>query len=479
MAEQLVRELGNLLPLDEESLGQMVHNAQQLPSHGAIAEYWLGLLGESPGALDFITHFTSDSSARSCQSRPVSRPVSTPQSTPTRSLSLATRSQNANVNTTTSTSKNARGGTTTSELLDEPVEKLCKQSAKREKQRRVDNLKDLESILNQLDSQAEGSGGSKCDCQATRHALFEVVPNCLNCGKIICVKEGLSPCSFCGHKLVSSEEKASIVQYLETERSSLEDVKPKEVVEKKKNKKNKVTLASGAGVNLWKQQEALFKKLDAEKSRRAEEQKRKREEAKQVEEQDQELKFYANQQSQDPDLMNAQANLENLLSFQANSAERTKIIDQASDFELPTGSNLNIWSSGVEKALQLKKQQKQLRKQEKKEDALRGRGKKVLDITIGRDGKAVMREVKAVEESDSEDDEIDRMVKDIEQQKKKKNEQDFQAVWDYKKDQNKWERPQYSGESASETSDKKTYHWGRVQQAQPTSGDLEELVAAI
>jgi hypothetical protein len=35
----------------------------------------------------------------------------------------------------------------------------------------------------------------KCDCQAVEHAL---VGNCRSCGKIICVQEGVGPCSFCG-----------------------------------------------------------------------------------------------------------------------------------------------------------------------------------------------------------------------------------------------------------------------------------------
>jgi hypothetical protein len=34
-----------------------------------------------------------------------------------------------------------------------------------------------------------------CACQAVEHAL---VGNCRSCGKIICVQEGLGPCSFCG-----------------------------------------------------------------------------------------------------------------------------------------------------------------------------------------------------------------------------------------------------------------------------------------
>jgi hypothetical protein len=52
-----------------------------------------------------------------------------------------------------------------------------------------------------------------------------------------------------------------------------------------------------------------------------------------------------------------------LLSYQAENARRTHIIDEAADFETPT-SGLSMWSSPVERAAQLKRQQKVLREQE-------------------------------------------------------------------------------------------------------------------
>lgn len=52
-----------------------------------------------------------------------------------------------------------------------------------------------------------------------------------------------------------------------------------------------------------------------------------------------------------------------LLSYQAENARRTHIIDEAADFETPT-SGLSQWSSPIERAAQLKRQQKVLREQE-------------------------------------------------------------------------------------------------------------------
>jgi len=45
---------------------------------------------------------------------------------------------------------------------------------------------------------------SKCNCQATKHALIN---NCLSCGKVVCQKEGSGPCLFCGELVCTKEEK--------------------------------------------------------------------------------------------------------------------------------------------------------------------------------------------------------------------------------------------------------------------------------
>ncbi|CAM9022111.1 unnamed protein product [Wickerhamomyces anomalus] len=439
-----IKDLKDLLPIDDESLGQMVDNALSLASQTAITEYWLGLLGESPDALDFIGKFTSrltkpsaptqkpkfqsvertPSPSGSNSGRNVKNPWNQPVAEKQKLINKPRLAKNVN--------------TTTSQLLDKPQEKPSKQSAKRDKQRKVDNLKDLDEILKQL----EISDGINTD------------------------EKSRLPCSFCGKELISSQEKQQIISMLKNEKNQLESPsKTPEPPLVAKTKKKKITVGSGAGVNLWTQQEALFKKLEAEDLKRAELQKKLQKEAKEREEQNRELDFYNSQKGIDPDLLNAQKNLENLLNFQANSAERTKIIDQASDFEIPTGSNLNMWSSSVEKALQLKKQQKQMRKLEKKQKELTGRG----------------------EDHDSEDDEADEEIKkleqDLQQTKDKKNEEAFQNVWDFEKDKSKWSKPTYTGtevqdEGSTKDDELKSSKWERVQLPGET-GDLEEILVGL
>ncbi|KAH3678333.1 hypothetical protein WICMUC_001566 [Wickerhamomyces mucosus] len=464
---QLIKKLGELLPLDEESLQQILTNAQQLSTHSRISEYWLGLLGESPDALDFVTDFTTKNVKKqpTYNTKPPQRLSYTSSQIPKPQRIIPTNAWNQPTfqksisNNKPRLSNNVNS--TTSQLLDKPVEKKSKSSAKREKQKRVDNLKDLDAILTNLEIQNYDEN-SVCDCRATIHPLFEVAPNCLNCGKIICVKEGLRPCSFCGEELISDEEKAQIIMVLEAERANLQETNVHPFKEPAVTRKpKKITISSGAGVNLWKQQDKIFEKLEKDNEERAKLKEQKEKEEKEIEEQNLELQYYESQKDQDQDLIKAKRNLENLLNFQANGAERTKIIDQASDFELPTGSNLNIWSSGVEKALQLKKQQRQLRRQEKKEKELTGRGKRVVDITIGKDGKAILRETidkrssesspylvdHLSEDEEDEDQDIVKLEEDLKKKKEFKAEEDFKAVWDYEKDASKWESPRYTSEN--------------------------------
>ncbi|CCH45535.1 hypothetical protein BN7_5117 [Wickerhamomyces ciferrii] len=500
-----VKDLRDLLPIDDDSLGQMVDNALALPSQSAITEYWLGLLGEAPDALTFIENFTTKLTApvepkpSPKPSKPQFKPVANTPSRPPSGRNDKNPwnqpvAEKNKLNNKPRLSKNV--SSTTSQLLDKPQEKPSKQSAKREKQRKVDNLNDLDEILKQLEvedsNNIDPSAKVVCNCMATRHPLFEAAPNCLNCGKIICVKEGYRPCSFCGHEIISLEEKLQIIQVLRGEKLQLESPSrtPEPQSSNEKQKKKKITLSSGAGVNLWNQQDALFKKLEAEDLKKAALAKKQAEESKKLKEQDEELSYYSNQKGIDPDLLKAQKNLENLLNFQANSAERTKIIDQASDFEIPTGSNLNIWSSSVEKALQLKKQQKQMRKMEKKQKELDGRGKKVMEMVIGKDGKVIMKERKIDHEPEDSEDELDneeiaKLEKDIQSKKNQSSEEASKNIYDYEKEIAKWEKPKYQGtESSNETVETKATEslekakWDRIQLG-GDSKNIEDMLVVI
>lgn len=79
-------------------------------------------------------------------------------------------------------------------------------------------------------------------------------------------------------------------------------------------------------------------------------------------------------------LEQANERLSNLLQYQATAAERTKIIDNASDFELP--GITNKWATPAERALQLKKQQKELSRVIARNAKRNGRGRRVVSIDL-------------------------------------------------------------------------------------------------
>lgn len=203
---------------------------------------------------------------------------------------------------------------------------------------KVDSLADINAAISQLEvSSATLKNRTRCDCMAMRHGLFNLAPNCLYCGKIICQKEGLGPCTACGKPLMDAEQVSQITSVLKSE---------KELITASMGKKAKQR--AGIPVNDFEQQQNTRANLEK-----------------------------ANEQ------------LEKLLNFQDTGAQRTKIIDQVSDFEIST--NLSKWASPEEQAQQLKQQQRQLRKAQLEQEARSGRGKKSVTLSI-RGGKVYMEE---------------------------------------------------------------------------------------
>ncbi|TKA69859.1 hypothetical protein B0A55_08918, partial [Friedmanniomyces simplex] len=80
-------------------------------------------------------------------------------------------------------------------------------------------LSDLDSAIRSLEIQTNPALSSsaaedekrKCNCMATRHPILDIAPNCLNCGKIICVKQGLGPCTFCSTPLLSADDISKVL----------------------------------------------------------------------------------------------------------------------------------------------------------------------------------------------------------------------------------------------------------------------------
>ncbi|GAB7359895.1 hypothetical protein MBLNU230_g7423t1 [Neophaeotheca triangularis] len=211
-------------------------------------------------------------------------------------------------------------------------------------------LTDLDAAIRSLEVQTNPSQSAasavdnkkrQCNCMATRHPLLDMAPNCLNCGKVICVKEGLGPCTFCEQPLLSSSDISSIVRVLKEERGE-ERMRANNATQKKADvgygKSRAFTgrdflaqtsgTASGRSTPFSSSAAATPAASDDEEASSAKSQ--------------------------------AKAHRDKLLTFQANNARRTQIHDEAADYDIPT-SGTNMWASPAERAQQLKRQQKVLR----------------------------------------------------------------------------------------------------------------------
>ncbi|PPJ55785.1 hypothetical protein CBER1_01603 [Cercospora berteroae] len=204
-------------------------------------------------------------------------------------------------------------------------------------------LSDLDSAIRSLEIQtnpslmgAEDDARRKCPCMATRHPLLDMAPNCLNCGKVICVKEGLGPCTFCKSPLLSSDELHKMLRVLKDERGE-ERMKSNNAAHKRAEVSQGKARAFTGRDFLAQASSARSSPISSAPATPA--------------------------GSDDEASSKAKAHRDKLLGFQANNARRTQIHDEAADFDLPSAGT-NMWATPQERAQQLKKQQKMLREME-------------------------------------------------------------------------------------------------------------------
>lgn len=386
-----VPRLAQLLPLDEGSLNQIISYSAGL-SKEASADHLKNLLGDSPAALEFIASFNSrretqrpsrtaaptpddgaesrggpkkgrkakpplhdagpprrpenygnvtggymkgdteeeymgvSSGSRSQQAEkaslsmePAARQL--PRNTPSYESSPAlSRTQSPAPKQTATKAPPSASGPVVSDLLPNVKSKAAKPSRQSGSRTAspskgsltTSNINDLTAAIAALEvstNPALGKGRQKCTCYATIHPLFEPAPNCLSCGKIICSLEGLQPCSFCGTPLLSNDEVQSMIRELRAERGQ----------EKMRVHNEGVRRDNSPGPGVGTSSE-----LDAAKAHR-----------------------------------------DRLLQFQAQNTRRTRVLDEAADFETPNTAS-TLWMSPAQRALALKKQQRVMREMEEK-----------------------------------------------------------------------------------------------------------------
>ena len=400
LTEWALPQLSKLLPLDNDSLKQIISYTESLPNREA-ADHLQNMLGDSPQALEFITSFNnrrkSKGSAASAQTAPSNEVSEVPKSKPRKkkqtgvgkplparqvegagNVSGAYMKRDEDVYMAGSSKQKApktnafglsqkpdalqlptatSSGTATpisrgvspapqskklppsaaGQLISET--KSSRNSSPKPKAKvsvaggtpmhgASTALNDLESAIRTLEIQtnptlsAQDSNKRKCNCMATRHPLLDAAPNCMNCGKIICVKEGIGPCTFCNTPLLSADETQSMIRILREERG-------KEKMAANNAGQKRAEVAQAARPFSTPKTSAPTSDVESENEK----------------------------------LAKAKQHRDKLLAFQAQNAKRTQVHDEAADFET-TSAGLSMWASPQERAMQLKRQQKALREQE-------------------------------------------------------------------------------------------------------------------
>ncbi|KAJ5764608.1 hypothetical protein N7533_003289 [Penicillium manginii] len=386
-----IPRLGQLLPLDEDSLKQVIEYSASLPAD-ACADHLKNFLGDSPAAFEFIASFNarrgrssaptvpaaptapaaptssrSNDTYASKSDRPkgrgkkqkaplhsagptrrpdnygdvgggykkreeedymsASRPTLIPPSQSLTPGSSGSSRAQSPMPTSSPKPPPSASGPVLSDMLPNVRSKTSKTSRssgpsnstnsnKGGAALTTNDISDLTAAIAALEVSTNPTLGErrKCNCYASIHSLFDPAPNCLNCGRIICSLEGLQPCSFCDTPLLSAEEVQSMIKELRAERGQ----------EKMRAHNEGVHHTGGPKPVGSESGSASPSKLDA-----------------------------------------ARAHRDKLLQFQAQNARRTKVVDEAADFETPNVAS-TLWMSPAQRALALKKQQRIQREMEEK-----------------------------------------------------------------------------------------------------------------
>ncbi|KAF3070024.1 hypothetical protein CFAM422_006978 [Trichoderma lentiforme] len=220
-------------------------------------------------------------------------------------------------------------------------------------------LADLDAAIRSLEittnpTLEKDAKSRKCNCVAARHPLQAAAPNCLSCGKVICLKEGLGPCTFCGTPLLSSDEIQAMVRELKDERG-------------------REKMAANA---------AAHRRADVAKTPAP-------------------FTPPRGLDSDAPSLSEAAAKArdhrDKLLNFQAQNAKRTTVRDEAADFDVSgaMGGMGSMWATPEERAKELKRQQKIMREMEWNARPEYEKRQQVISIDLA--GRRVIKTVAPVE----------------------------------------------------------------------------------
>lgn len=220
-----------ILPLEQDDVKQLCENIIS-SSHNpeAIAQGFLDILGHDDLSFEFVMKFNellgeTEKPVSPSVNEAISEQISNPPSRTTSKTNLRNERKKT-------TNLKPANGQLVSDVIKEPSRaKQSKQPSKQSKSTKSKTVQSLQEIDDavrflELDEKNVSSSGKYiCNCQGLRHPIFDIAPNCLSCGKIICIKEGLhlNNCSFCGTELIPIEERVKLIQVLKDEKEQLNE----------------------------------------------------------------------------------------------------------------------------------------------------------------------------------------------------------------------------------------------------------------
>ena len=403
-----LNQISAILPLDNESLQQVLQYSWTLPKDQA-AEHLKNLLGDSPRALEFIVSFNSrrrDTAGASTKSSAAR------QSSPAKPAPRNGRKKKAPLNQlrpprqpddvgdtrgayqkgveddympggrvhkpSPGTSPAPRpSAPTPSSALGTSMPNVHTRTASPRPASKVAipggtpmhgasaTLADLDSALRALElttnpahrASAADVAARRCACMGAVHPLLDAAPNCLACGKIVCAKEGLAPCTFCGRPLLAPDQTHAMIRVLTEARGRARMAAHNAAQQRPGGGSGgggRGPLPPGPPPSVGESAAA-----------------------------------------------NAEAHRDKLLGFQAANAARTRVVDEAAAYEAP-GQGGAGWGSAEERAARLRRQQAALREIERAARPAYEKRRAVMSVEVV-GGKLVKRYATA--ESEGEDEE--------------------------------------------------------------------------
>ncbi|KTW30656.1 hypothetical protein T552_00371 [Pneumocystis carinii B80] len=279
-----------MLPLDYHSLKELVGYTMDLSSPEAVIAYFNDFLGKSSSTDEFLNEFIKrrfGSAKESCFEEGISKKKQGKAYTKLKkdemnqyfmkpskkawtnipsiskdSLNVSTGfseektksltdSSALNISTKASShsQKKQSLGTLTSEL---GIKK------KKSTNLKLNSLSEINSALKNLElKDVKSQGGKKCYCQARKHPLNQLIPNCLTCGKIICIVEGINSCSFCDTPLLLREQRMDLIKQLRMERANVLNNSKKETVTKNMKQFYSTCYVGSNSINLEEYQKKI------------------------------------------------------------------------------------------------------------------------------------------------------------------------------------------------------------------------------